>query len=393
MLPLTDWYEMKIFEPLSEISLRVKCAVILLLYSLGNYGLRILTLLLFRSIPNEPQNVLIFRNGNLGDTICALPAINAIMKRYSGKNICVLTAERQGKLPFLKEVLSELLEFKNVMVYDKKMKNVFGMVRSLRRMRYDLAVYLGQYPSQPRTLIRDMLFFKMIGCKSVCGFKWSHHRLFRAVQKQYGNFEDEVTRLMNNVSCLGIDARQVSWNIPIGQLSPELDRIMRDYPMVVALHMTTKFTSKMWPLERYFEVAEKIKIRYDPFFLIIGSDEISEAGYPLIENLGPKVLNLIGKTSLIQLAQILRCTKLLISVDSGPIHLAAAVGANVVGVYSSRDYPNCWYPFGGNKRIARRDVPCAICLKVNCIENKCVLLISSDEVYEMCVDILENGNR
>lgn len=127
---------------------------------------------------------------------------------------------------------------------------------------------------------------------------------------------------------------------------------------------------------------------YHVFPILIGGGDAGNKCNLISKNIKAPHLNLCGKTNFMESAEIISRSKLLISCDSGPIHLAVAVGTPVVGIYTARDYPNCWFPGSVNSRALRHDVNCQVCLKTDCSDMKCINGISVDEVYCACDSLL-----
>ena len=93
-------------------------------------------------------------------------------------------------------------------------------------------------------------------------------------------------------------------------------------------------------------------------------------------------MNLCGETSARVSAAVLERARLFVGHDSGPMHLAAAVGTPCVAVFSSRHLPGVWFPWGSRNRVIYTDVPCRGCNLDVCVRyaKKCIASISVDEV-------------
>lgn len=363
-----------------------------LVYIFGNTIIRIIKWGLFGSgFPVNPQNVLIFRTGHLGDTFCAIPAMKAVKKRFPNTRFIFITAKQTPNLPHPIDVLKEVIEFDEIFTYEpislKNLRGLSKLISYLRDRKPDLLIYLGQNSSSLFTLIRDMFFFRVAGCRSVCGFQWTKHRLFPLAQRRYRVFDKEVERLMKLVEPSGVHC-EISWDIPRVPLNFNWPQFLNSRP-IIAVHPTAKFRVKHWPFERFLEVISILHERYNAFFIVVGGNEAKAEAEALVEKFGVDALNLAGKTTFLQLAEVLRRCNLLISCDSGPIHVAAAVGTPAVGIYTARDYPGCWYPWGEQHIILRKDLPCQICLKTECETMDCIKGISADEVLKACGVVLE----
>lgn len=367
-----------------------------LIYVIGNGILKVFQNIFFNIKFNfNPKNILIFRTGNLGDTFCAIPALKAIKNQFPDSQLIFMTAEKIPNLPHPIEVLQGLIEVDEVFTYDptslKNIKYIFNLRNKLKNKKIDLAIYLGQYDNSILKHIRDLFFFKMIGCRTVCGFQWAKHRIFPLAQRHYRRFDREVERLMKLLAPLGID-NKISWNIPEIPLNfnwPAATVV--DSRPVIAIHPTAKFPVKQWPFERFVEIVKALREMHNAFIVVVGDKEAEKKGELISKTLEIDVLDLTGQTTFLELAEVLRRCDFLISNDSGPVHVAAAVvGIPVLGIYSARDYPECWYPWGRIHRIIRKDVDCQICLKTECTTMDCMKNISVKEVLQASDKILRD---
>ncbi|MFH1581269.1 MAG: glycosyltransferase family 9 protein, partial [Pseudomonadota bacterium] len=117
-------------------------------------------------------------------------------------------------------------------------------------------------------------------------------------------------------------------------------------------------------------------------------------GDEIIKITGNSVVNLIGKTNYMQSAEVISRCNLLVSNDCGPVHLAAAVGTAVVGIYASIHFPGAWHPWGKNHRVLRDDsFSCRFCFKTECKTMACINSITAGQVIAACRDYLKCGEK
>jgi ADP-heptose:LPS heptosyltransferase len=121
-----------------------------------------------------------------------------------------------------------------------------------------------------------------------------------------------------------------------------------------------------------------------------GSDK--EIGDKVSSLLDANCLNLSGRTTVGELASVLRRSKLFISNDSGPVHVACAVGTPVIAIFGRSDRglsPKRWGPIGKQDVVLRKDVGCEECLAHRCARGfKCLEAITVDEVVAAAEKIL-----
>ncbi len=94
-----------------------------------------------------------------------------------------------------------------------------------------------------------------------------------------------------------------------------------------------------------------------------------------------KIINACGKTSVNQLASLIKCCSLYISADSSPLHIAVAEGVPVIAFFGPTD-PARHMPPGKNQIILKRELECSPCYKPKCRHRKCMNLITVEEVLE-----------
>jgi heptosyltransferase-2 len=142
--------------------------------------------------------------------------------------------------------------------------------------------------------------------------------------------------------------------------------------------------AKCWPPVRFAQLGRRLIKDHGAFILIFGSSRPQEKALnaAIAEGIGEGCLNLSGKTSLLELAALLRRCRLLVTNDTGTMHIAAAVGTRVVAIFGPTDHRTT-SPLGEGQVIIRKEVPCSPCLKRVCPEDhRCMELISVANVLK-----------
>jgi heptosyltransferase-2 len=150
--------------------------------------------------------------------------------------------------------------------------------------------------------------------------------------------------------------------------------------------------AKCWPPERFVEVGRKLIEDYGAYILIFGSSrpKEKEVNASIAQGIGNGCLNLSGETSLLQLASLLQRCALLVTNDTGTMHVAASVGTRVAAIFGPTD-PQATSPLGEGHVIVKTDVPCSPCQRRVCPykHHPCMAFIETDEVVEIVGKMIE----
>jgi ADP-heptose:LPS heptosyltransferase len=163
--------------------------------------------------------------------------------------------------------------------------------------------------------------------------------------------------------------------------------------LATSVHPSASCVSKRWPPERFAEVADRLTVSDNVrVCLIAGPDDVPYAD-AVQDAMRGSAVNLAGKLSVGELIALLKRARALLSNDSGPVHLAAAVGTRVVVIFGRNQKglsPQRWGPLGKGHRILHKDVGCVTCLAHRCeIEFRCLTALGVDEVYEATAACIE----
>jgi len=344
----------------------------------------------------EVKKIMIYRIGNLGDIVCAMPAMVAVRRRFPDAWIGLLTNKEERNNPDSEEILKGNDFLSEIFTYEShricEIGYLWRLLKMLRSLYIDLFVYLSVSKSTHKRLIRDRLFFHLTGCRKLIGFRLPKSTgAFMDNSIKVPVFPQEVDRLMSLLTPLGIDSAKVDFRLPINDKDRKSVHALwnhynlKDKNPPVAICPGAKFPVKRWSVGRFAEVIYRLQEQFSAKIVLIGGSMEKTIGEEIVKRAKNSVVNLIGKTNYMESAEVISRCNLLISNDCGPVHLAAAVGTPVVGVYSSRDFPGAWHPWGENHTILRNDsVSCRFCFRMECETMKCINSITADQVIEAC---------
>jgi ADP-heptose:LPS heptosyltransferase len=355
-----------------------------------------------RRRPLRAQRICVCRIGAIGDLVCAAPALFAIRRAYPDAHLTLLTTP--GKYAGARHVPelfggSDWLD--KVIVYELEeiatARGRLAFAQKLRRHRFDLWFDLPLDRAKLPRLLRDMLLVRLLGVRWAFGWRLEHVNFAVKAEAEALEFPDEVERLARMLARCGIED---AVDFP-ALVDPAQDRLMgailRDFatsgrPMI-AIAPGARRSCNLWPVERFGEVCARLVASRAAVFLIGGGDDVAMCEQ-ISSRAGAAPRNLAGKLSLMQSCALLRRCDLLICVDSGPQHLAAAVGTRCVALFSQRNPARRWYPHGSGHIVLEAEVECHTCLLDTCpFDNRCMKLIEVDRVLAAAQSILRQRPR
>ena len=147
--------------------------------------------------------------------------------------------------------------------------------------------------------------------------------------------------------------------------------------------------TKLWPLEQAAELCKKLQREYGCHVLLVGHASERERTKHIVALSGGSARSLAGRTGLGELACLIRKADLMISMDSGPMHIACALGTPGVAIFGPTS-PERTGPFGENWRVVRKALACSPCFaRGRCPEghHRCMKNITAEEVLEACAGV------
>ncbi|MBI5685097.1 MAG: lipopolysaccharide heptosyltransferase II [Verrucomicrobia bacterium] len=195
-------------------------------------------------------------------------------------------------------------------------------------------------------------------------------------------FRHHAFRHLELAARVGADATPCPPRLQLGPLPPNAC-LPKDRPLL-ALNAGAEYgPAKRWPLDRFIAAAKMMAERRRVRWVIIGGPKDADLGDQIAAALGGQhALNLAGQTTLLGLCHVLSQCRLLLTNDSGPMHLAAALGKPVVAIFGSTE-PALTGPGGPRHVVLRHAPPCSPCFLRECpIDFRCMTAITVEEVVK-----------
>jgi 3-deoxy-D-manno-octulosonic-acid transferase/heptosyltransferase-1 len=349
------------------------------------------------SVEDIPQSILIVKLSAIGDVIQTLPMVEALKRQFPRARIDWVVEEDASNLllshPRVNRVIISRRKswVKRVLKpgeFWKTLREVSRFVRDLRSQHYDWVIdNHGIFKSGLLMLLsrgrRKIGFQASAGIAEEGSYFFTHERY-----KPLSIERHALERYLDLVSQMGVQIGPTSFHFPVPpDLLKQAEALLRQKgfgsrPLVV-LHPVAKWETKQWPAENFARLISALA-QEKATVVITGSPQDEGPVREILHQAGGesiKVLNLVGKTNLMELAGIFSLSDLVLSPDTGPMHLAAAVKAPLIALFGPTA-PWRTGPYGNNPRIIRKGLPCSPCFKKKCQTVECMNSISVEEVLD-----------
>ena len=316
----------------------------------------------------------------IGDTVMSLPALKSIIAHYKNDKIALLS--RGLVLDLFK---GDKRFFKLYPIDSGKLKTLFNVSKLLGQERFNTAILL-------QNAIGAAIIAKLSGIPEIIGYKTDFRGFL--LTKSIDLPEKPITQenyFLNMIKQAGINSLDDGFGMLRLSKSEnnwaESKLCKLDKPIVVFFPGAAYGQAKRWPYQNFISLARLLYNNLGATIILIGSKIEQEIGAAIESAVSVK--NFIGKTTLRETMALLANSDLLITNDSGPMHIAAALGKPLIGIYGSTD-PRRTPPIGNTKRkIIYKNVSCSPCFLRTCpTDFRCMKQINPSEVFEAAKELL-----
>lgn len=350
------------------------------------------------------MEILIVKLSAIGDVVHTLPALNAIRRHYPDARITWLIEEAAAPLVVGHEALDRVIVSRRK-TWMKRIASspgavlaeVRGFLRQLRDTEYDVILDF-------QGLLKSGILVALARGRRKIGFgRGMQHQecSYIFLNEPVPAVDMEIhalVRYLKMLEPLGIsENEEISYNIPVSESDRQwASRVLEDAGRgkgtgVAALNPAAKWETKLWLPERFAALADAITDRYGMPVLFTGGSEDRSDIDKITSLMKNSAVNLAGKTSLTRLAALYEGVAVVVTTDTGPMHIAAAVNAPVVALFGPTA-PWRTGPFGNNNRVLRGMPDCSPCFKRSCDTVECMAQIGVDDVLgaveELCPGII-----
>lgn len=322
---------------------------------------------------------MIIKPGAIGDLLQITPTIRAVKSAYPMANISLLvgsdaTAELFRYNPHVSETF----------VFDKRGRHraisaMMELWRRLRRNKYDLVMNF-----QRSNFKAWFLASAAFPCRLL------------VYHKTKSNIVHAVDDHLKTVAPLGIASFEKRLELEVGEYAENFAaRLFESAGLagrtVVALNPGASHAVNRWDVERFAELSDMLIERCGAKIVVIGGREDVLLANEIAAKAKTMPLILAGRTSLLELGAVLKRCRVLVTGDTGPMHIATAVGTRVVALFGAAD-PNRTGPLGEHNIVLQpKNTPCVPCRSRRCSNSiylECMKNISARDVFDAVSTIL-----
>jgi len=362
----------------------------------------------------HPRRILVRGVNWLGDAVMTTPALLRLREKFPGAHIALLAPEKLRELWLHHPAVDEIISF-------AADETVLAVAKKLRAGNFDLALVL---PNSPRSAIEALL----AGIPQRVGYgrPWRNFFLTQAIAPRAGAVKmrkrtaaeirqlvatdmnrrnddhaftsaatasHQIHEYLHLVAALGANAEP---HAPQLAVTPEeIDAARNKFGLnkiaapIFGLNPGAEYgPAKRWPVEKFIAAAKEIQQRTNCVWILFGGKSdavITSQIESAIGNPPAAVFNLAGKTSLSELMALLKLCRVILTNDTGPMHVAAALGTPVVVPFGSTspELTGPGLPGDPRNHLIKLDAPCAPCFLRECpIDFRCMNGISVDSVVK-----------
>lgn len=346
---------------------------------------------------NDIKRVVVRGTNWVGDSVMTVPALRALRRVLPDAEITLVVR------PSAKGIFADADFLDHLLIYDRR--NAFSIipqVREWRKRQFDLAVlfqnafeaalipFLAGVPIRLgyATESRQALLTHPLPLPD---WRSTRHEVFYYLylitaleQLLFG--KSEICESVPNASLQISDARK-----------SEAENLLRAYgvreggPVVALCPGSVNSRAKRWPAEAYAALADRF-IDSRRQVLLIGSEAEADVTREVTSRMRQQPIVLTGKTSLDQITAVLSLVDLVVTNDTGPAHIAAALGRPTLVIFGPTN-PLTTRPFAPEAEILRHPPDCAPCMLRDCpIDHRCMTAITVDEVFEHSHALLKRAS-
>ena len=328
------------------------------------------------------DRILLIRLSSLGDIVLTTPAIRAVRSHYPNAYIAMLVAQQSADVLLENPHLNEIIQF-NRLAKDKDTGEMIRILRILRQRQFTLTL---DFQRKFRT---ELLMYMSGASERVGKGKLCTVRVPDAEEKH------ATERYFDVLHAAGIPAenRQLEMYLSNAERTGTRDAFekagIKKQRLKVGLFPGAGWKLREWMPERFASIGDKLVQNYNAQVIVFGGPNEIELVANVCDLMQEQVYQFAGTLSIRELAAYIEKCNLFLTNDTGPMHIASAVGTPTVALFGPGNHIR-FQPLGEKHTTIRHDVPCNPCKQFTdkCKDNICMKKITVDEVWTTICRIL-----
>jgi len=350
-----------------------------------------------------PERILIVKLSSIGDVVQSLPVAAALRRRFAESYIAwaveLAAAEVLIANPHLNDVLVVGGGGQGAARPLPPLSSPVALRRALRRLRFDVSLDL-------QGLLKSAVIAYLSGARHRIGYRSLREGTFLLNNRRIVPDRRDVHAVesyLDFAEVLGADREPVEFSIAVS----DDDRTVVDALLAeggpgavapagkrayAALVPGARWESKLWPADRFAAVSEALADEFGLTSVVIGGPGDGGLAREIADGSRAQVVDLTGRTTLKQAAEMFRRCRVTIGNDTGPLYLSSAVGTPTVAVFGPTDARRLG-PYGDGHAKVVAEIPCAPCRNRRCQPLKCMAMIEPARVLAAARAVLRRGEH
>ncbi|MBU0469452.1 MAG: lipopolysaccharide heptosyltransferase II [Candidatus Omnitrophica bacterium] len=341
------------------------------------------------------KKILVVNVNWVGDVIFSSPIFKALKQAYPKATISCMAPLRVKEVLECVECLDEIIICDEGNVH----RNIFDKIKlilELRKKKFDAAFLLH------RSLTRALFIF-FAGIPNRIGYDTKKRGAFLTHKVDWLEVNDvhRSDYYLNVIESFGLKVNErKTVLVPKDEVTQSVKTILKnngveDNDKLIIVNCGGNWDLKRWPKENFVELIEKLIGEYEQKnikVIISGAPKDIVLVESIVEHLKEKPVILTGKTTLQQVVSLMSLAELLISADSGPLHIANSVNTDTIAIFGPTR-PEITGPKGpGTVVVLQKDVECnrQPCYKLDCDDNICMKSVTVDDVFDIAVKMIRD---
>ncbi|MFH0840350.1 MAG: lipopolysaccharide heptosyltransferase II [Candidatus Omnitrophota bacterium] len=333
--------------------------------------------------PETRKKILIINVNWLGDVIFSTPFIRAVREAYPESYIACVVVPRTKEMLEANSRINELIIFDE----DASEKGIAGKVRfimKLRKEHFDTAFILH------RSFTRAFITF-LAGIRERIGYDTKGRGAILTAKLKQPDYEvHKVEYFLKLAEAAGADTSKKNYEFFVTDTDrKKAEALLRPLGIntnerFVVLNPGGNWDPKRWPVEHFSLLGDRLTEKYGVKIVISGGRKDEKLAEEISKAMRHKTISLCGRTTIREMAAIFERARLVISGDSGPMHISVSTGASTIAIFGPTD-PGITGPYGGdNYAMIQKDIGCSVpCYDMTCRENRCMAAITPDDIMDI----------